>query len=140
VRPVPLSFAVILDMDGVLVDSEPLQIRAYVQAASDFGVRLTPAELVQRVTVEGMLVRTLFELRGGDPADYDGLFRPCYPVMSNNSSAPPGRDAGRFIDGMMDCGGAPVVSPVVLFHPGYPSQQDRRRATGIGCCAHRESG
>jgi beta-phosphoglucomutase len=68
-------FAVIFDMDGVLVDSEPLTIRAYMQAASEFGVELDPQEFVRRVVIEGMLIRSLLELRGGDPADWDGVFR-----------------------------------------------------------------
>ena len=68
-------FAVIFDMDGVLVDSEPLTIRAYVQAASEFGVQLDPQEFVRRVVIEGMLIQSLFKLRGGDPADWDDVFR-----------------------------------------------------------------
>ncbi len=72
-------FAVIFDMDGVLVDSEPLTIRAYVQAASELGVELDPHEFVRRVVIEGILgpspVRSFFELSGGDPADWDGLFQ-----------------------------------------------------------------
>ncbi len=69
------SFALIFDMDGVLVDSEPLTIRAYVQAASEFGVGLDPQEYVQRVVIEGWLIRSLFEARGGDPAEWKALFR-----------------------------------------------------------------
>ena len=70
-----MHFAVIFDMDGVLVDSEPLNIRTYVQAWSEFGVELDPQEYVQRVTIGGMLIRTLFELKGGRPADWEALFR-----------------------------------------------------------------
>jgi beta-phosphoglucomutase len=71
----PPPFAVIFDMDGVLVDSEPLNIRAYVQAWSEFGVTLDPQEYVERVTIGGMLIRSLFESHGGDPSDWDALFR-----------------------------------------------------------------
>ena len=35
--------AVIFDMDGLLVESEPLYMRAWQQAASELGFRLTPA-------------------------------------------------------------------------------------------------
>lgn len=70
-----MHFAVIFDMDGVLVDSEPLNIRTYAQAWSEFGVELDPQEYVQRVTIGGMLIRTLFELNGGRSADWEALFR-----------------------------------------------------------------
>jgi HAD superfamily hydrolase (TIGR01509 family) len=62
-------------MDGVLVDSEPLTIRAYRQAAAEFGVKLDQEEYVRRVVAEGMLIRSLFEAAGGDAADWDGVFR-----------------------------------------------------------------
>ncbi len=68
-------FAVIFDMDGVLVDSEPLNIRAYVQAWSEFGVQLTPQEYVHHITNGGMLIQTLFESCGGQLADWDALFQ-----------------------------------------------------------------
>jgi HAD superfamily hydrolase (TIGR01509 family) len=71
----PPPFAVIFDMDGVLVDSEPLTIRAYLQAAAEFGVELDPEEYVRRVVADGMLIRSLFEAAGGDAADWDGVFR-----------------------------------------------------------------
>ncbi len=70
----PLPFAVIFDMDGVLVDSEPLHIRAYVQAWSEFGLELDPQEYVQQVTIGGALIRSLFESHGGDPSDWEALF------------------------------------------------------------------
>ena len=67
-------FAVIFDMDGVLVDSEPLQLGAWIRAAADFGIHLDAEEFVQRVTLEGLPIRALFERRGGNPAEYDRVF------------------------------------------------------------------
>jgi beta-phosphoglucomutase-like phosphatase (HAD superfamily) len=71
----PLPFALIFDMDGVLVDSEPLQIRSYVQAWAEFGLELTSQELIEYVVNGGMLLKTLFESRGGRSAEWDALFR-----------------------------------------------------------------
>jgi HAD superfamily hydrolase (TIGR01509 family) len=59
----------------VLVDSEPLTIRAYMEAASEFGVKLDSDEFIRRVVIEGMLIQSLFEERGGDPADWEAVFR-----------------------------------------------------------------
>jgi len=73
VAPRP-GWAVIFDMDGVLVDSEPLTVRAYAQAASEFGVRLDPEEFLARVAREGMLVRSFLEQRGMRASDWPGLF------------------------------------------------------------------
>ena len=39
--------AVIFDMDGVLVDSEPLQYEAYAQVMYRYGVELTKAEFIE---------------------------------------------------------------------------------------------
>jgi beta-phosphoglucomutase-like phosphatase (HAD superfamily) len=41
--------AVIFDLDGLIIDSEPLQLRAINQALAPVGVTLTEADWVQRV-------------------------------------------------------------------------------------------
>lgn len=72
--PQPAPFAVIFDMDGVLVDSEPLTMRAYAQAAAEFGVRLDPEQFAQRVVVAGELVRDFYLASGGRGEDWDRVF------------------------------------------------------------------
>ena len=69
------AFAVIFDMDGVVVDSEPLTIRSYLQAFEEFGVHVTRGEYIRRVVVEGSRVRALFSDHGGDPARWPDVFR-----------------------------------------------------------------
>jgi HAD superfamily hydrolase (TIGR01509 family) len=68
-------FAVIFDMDGVLVDSEPLTLRAYRQAAAEFGVQLDGEAYIRQVITEGRLIQDFFVSWGGRPEDWEGLFR-----------------------------------------------------------------
>jgi len=68
-------FAVIFDMDGVLVDSEPLTVRAYLQAAAEFGIALDEHEFIQHFVIEGTLIQPFFEERSGGGADWDDFFR-----------------------------------------------------------------
>ena len=68
-------FAVIFDMDGVLVDSEPLTIRAYLQAAAEFSIPLEEHEFIQHFVIEGTLIRPFFEERSGGAADWQDFFQ-----------------------------------------------------------------
>lgn len=68
-------FAVIFDMDGVLVDSEPLTIRAYLQAAAEFGVPLDEHEFIQHFVIEGTLIQPFFEERSGGAAAWEDFFQ-----------------------------------------------------------------
>ncbi len=68
------DFGVIFDMDGVIIDSEPLTIASYLEAFRDFGVELTRQEYISRVVVTGTPVRRLFAENGGDLAKWKQLF------------------------------------------------------------------
>ena len=68
------DFAVIFDLDGVVVDSEPLTIGSYLQAFRDFGVEVTPEEYIRRMVVEGCRVSVLFKEHGGDPTIWPSVF------------------------------------------------------------------
>lgn len=70
----PAAFAVIFDMDGVLVDSEPLTVRAYAQAAAEFGVGMDAEQFAQRVVVGGELVCDFYVPSGGRADDWDRVF------------------------------------------------------------------
>ena len=69
------AFAVIFDMDGVLVDSEPLTVRAYLQAAAEFGIPLDEHEFIQHFVIEGTLIQPFFEERSGGAADWQDFFQ-----------------------------------------------------------------
>jgi len=69
------SYAVIFDMDGVLVDSEPLTIRAYLQAAAEFGFAMDEREFIQHFVIEGTLIKSFFEEHAGGEADWEDFFQ-----------------------------------------------------------------
>jgi HAD superfamily hydrolase (TIGR01509 family) len=69
------SFAVIFDMDGVLVDSEPLTIRAYLQAAAEHGLPMDEGEFIQHFVIEGTLIRSFFEAQAKGTADWEDFFQ-----------------------------------------------------------------
>ena len=61
-----LPAAVIFDMDGVLVDSEPLHAEAYVEVFGEIGINL-PMDLYLRTSCSlGGTVRDLYTQLGGD--------------------------------------------------------------------------
>ena len=68
------DLAVIFDMDGVVVDSEPLTIRSYLQAFEEFGVHVPREEYIRRVVVEGSRVSALFRDSGGNPNLWPDVF------------------------------------------------------------------
>lgn len=72
-RPM-LPRAVIFDMDGLLVDSEPIHAAAYVTAFHEFGLHLDPLEYRDHVTLGGGTIRDLYARRGGDPHAWPALF------------------------------------------------------------------
>jgi len=68
------DIAVIFDMDGVLVDSEPLQVRTYVQAGAELGVTLDEEEFVRRCVFGGWSGSRYWVSQGGAPEDWEKLF------------------------------------------------------------------
>jgi beta-phosphoglucomutase len=62
-----LPAAVIFDMDGLLVDTEPLHGECWVRVLTRLGFDLTLEEFRQRVTMDGMSIGELFVSVGGDP-------------------------------------------------------------------------
>lgn len=69
------DFAVIFDMDGVVVDSEPLTIASYLRAFAEMGVHVAREEYIRRVVVEGCRVSQLFRDNGGNPELWPEVFR-----------------------------------------------------------------
>jgi len=67
------GFGVIFDMDGVVVDSEPMTIRSYLQAFREYGVQVSAEEYIRRVVVAGCRVSRLFRDHG-DGAKWPAVF------------------------------------------------------------------
>lgn len=65
-----LPRAVIFDMDGLLADTEPTNIAAYVGIMRDMGLDVTEEGYRQAVTIGGISVRDLYDQLGGDPAQW----------------------------------------------------------------------
>ena len=61
-----LPAAVIFDMDGLLVDTEPMHGESYVRTFAHFGLKLSVEEYRQAVTIGGMSVLNLYLSHGGD--------------------------------------------------------------------------
>lgn len=72
--PLPLC-AVVLDMDGTLLDTEPLAARAWLEAASNLGVRFDEALLPSMVGRTYADCRALLIASCGDPGTVDRLMR-----------------------------------------------------------------
>lgn len=59
-----MSSAILFDLDGVLVDSEPLHFAVYRECLADVGVDLTQEEFTRRVVHGGAKLEELLEERG----------------------------------------------------------------------------
>lgn len=68
-----LAFAAIFDMDGLLVDTEPLHAEAFVESYRQFGALTDVQSYYRAVSVEGISADVLFESLGGSPKDWDGV-------------------------------------------------------------------
>ncbi|HOJ22346.1 MAG TPA: HAD-IA family hydrolase [Armatimonadota bacterium] len=69
-----LPHAVFFDMDGLLVDSEPVHAAAYVDAFERAGLALHPDEYRAHVTLGGGSIRDLYAAKGGTPEGWPALF------------------------------------------------------------------
>lgn len=70
-----LPAAAIFDMDGVLVDSEPLHTASYVQAFSEVNQVVTAEEYRQAVTLGHATVKKFYVSVGGDIEQWDAVAR-----------------------------------------------------------------
>ncbi|MCL5104590.1 MAG: HAD-IA family hydrolase [Armatimonadetes bacterium] len=61
-----LPAAVIFDMDGVLIDSEPLHAESYVQAFTEMGLAITLDDYNREVSIGHLSVSELYAAVGGD--------------------------------------------------------------------------
>ncbi|MCE5199651.1 MAG: HAD family phosphatase [Armatimonadota bacterium] len=67
--------AVLFDMDGVLVDSEPWHIESYIRAFSEVGLTLTTEVYRQNIIIGQLSVRELFYSLGGDKERWEYVFK-----------------------------------------------------------------
>jgi len=65
--------AAIFDLDGLIVDSEPLQLRAINRALAPVGIALTEADWMQRVGHKSIETIRLLQARHGFAADPDAI-------------------------------------------------------------------
>jgi len=63
--------AVLFDMDGVLVETEPVHAAAYVIAFRRFGLRISPEQYTKAVTLGGSRVDDWFRSLGGEASHQD---------------------------------------------------------------------
>lgn len=68
-----LPAAVIFDMDGLLVDSEPLHAKAFITVFGESGLRLTIEGFLRSVTLGGMNTRDLYLSMGGNGDEWDNV-------------------------------------------------------------------
>ena len=61
-----LPAAVIFDMDGVLIDSEPLHAASYVQAFAEIGLAITLDDYYREISMGHLAVSELYAAMGGD--------------------------------------------------------------------------
>ena len=64
----------IFDMDGLLVDTEPVHAAAYCIAFSEVGLPLEMEEYCEYVTLAGGTIRDLYRQKGGLLEGWDALF------------------------------------------------------------------
>lgn len=66
--------AALFDMDGLLVDTEPVHAAAYVFAFQRAGLRLDPEAYRQHVTLGGGSIRDLYQACGGAPQGWNQVW------------------------------------------------------------------
>ncbi|MBI3948301.1 MAG: HAD family phosphatase [Armatimonadetes bacterium] len=73
-RPAAPPRGAIFDMDGLLVDTEPVHAAAYALAFREAGLHLDPEEYRRHVTLAGGTIRDLYRACGGTPDGWDRVF------------------------------------------------------------------
>ncbi len=66
-----LPEAAVFDMDGLLVDTEPLHAETFVKVFGESGIQLTLPQYRGAVTLGGMNTRDLFRSLGGSATEWD---------------------------------------------------------------------
>lgn len=70
----PLPHGAIFDMDGLLLDSEPVHAAAYVTAFREAGFSLTLERYRQYITLGGGMIHELYLAQGGAPEGWNDIF------------------------------------------------------------------
>lgn len=65
--------AVIFDMDGTLLDTEPISVRAWIRAFSDFGVRIDEATAIRPIGADAAGALAIFRELLGDAVDLQAV-------------------------------------------------------------------
>lgn len=92
-----LPTAAIFDVDGLLVNTEPLHAEAFVRTFADFGLSLTIEEFRQAITLGGGNTRQLHLSLGGDSAKWDEVI-----ATKHAAFAPLLEQKGRVMPGVVE--------------------------------------
>jgi HAD superfamily hydrolase (TIGR01509 family) len=81
--------AVLFDLDGVLLETEPLKARAHSAAVAHFGGDVPPQFYSRVMGTEHAIVRAAFLAEAGipsEPAEYSRVFREHYEALIENEA------------------------------------------------------
>ena len=101
-----LPTAVIFDMDGVLIDSEPLHAASYVQAFAEIGLAITLDDYYREISMGHLAVSELYAAMGGDMALWHDISARkavlTKEIMSQKGTLMPG--VTRLLESLKDAG------------------------------------
>lgn len=83
VRREMLPTAAIFDMDGVLVDTEPLHGEAFINAFNEYGLNLTIQDYRRMVTLSGINTKTLYLSLGGNLCEWDSVIETKHQIFKS---------------------------------------------------------